>query len=151
MILGFKSHFPWGEPTWFTDKIYASVFPGSKYSPKLHTIRDKQRFKGGEWLHMATGVRTNKYYQFNKGVHDLARCRSVQRFDLTFRSKECVAIYIDKKLKYCCNDSHRFEIEPDWFKKFTVNDGFDSIDDFWRWFTKPIRNGQIIHWTELKY
>lgn len=150
MILGFKSVFPWGEATGFIDKIIACVYP-SKYAPKRHTIRGGQRFKAGDWLHMATGVRTKKYSQFNKGIYDLAKVKSVQRFDLTFRSKDVVALYIDKKLKYCKNGDHVFECEPGWLKTFAVNDGFNDVDQFFRWFKQSVRNGQVIHWTETKY
>ena len=163
MILGFKTKFPWGEPTFFWQKIIASVpvdperphsSPGnmfSSYVPKIHTIRVGNRWKAGQWLHMATGVRTKQYDQFNKGIPELAKCRATQRFDLTFRNRDVVALYIDKKLKYCKNRDHVYECEPGWLDQFAKNDGFNDAEQFFRWFTKSIRNGQIIHWTDKKY
>jgi hypothetical protein len=158
MILGFKKKFPWGEETKFDAKILQSaqegivIFPGlGLLDPKKHTIREGQRFKGGEWLHMATGVRTKQYFQFNTGVEQLAKCRATQRFDLSFRNRDVVALYIDKDLKYCKNRDHVFEIEPGWMDQFAKNDGFTDQEQFFRWFKKPVRRGQIIHWTDLKY
>jgi len=150
MILGFKTTFPWGEATGFIDKILACVYP-SKYIPKRHTIRTGQRWKAGDWLHMATGVRTAKYQQFNKGVYELAKCRATQRFDLTYRNRDVVALYIDKKLKYCKNRDHVFEVTPGWMDQFAKNDGFNDAEHFFKWFTGSVRNGQVIHWTDLKY
>lgn len=149
MILGFKKKFPWGQSTGFVDKILACVYPSSSYHPKRHTIRLGQRFKGGELLHMATGVRSKHYIQFNKGIYALYRCKSVQRIDISFRSERCIAIYIDKKLKFCKNKEHVFGLE--WFYEFVKNDGFNNVEQFFKWFDKPIRNAQIIHWTDLKY
>lgn len=163
MILGFKLYFPWREPNFFWQKIMASIpvpldnpqsSPGnmfSSYQPKLHTIREGQRWKAGDVLHMATGVRSKNYHQFNKDIEELSKCRAVQRFDLTYRNRNCVALYIDKQLKYCKNGDHVFEIEPCWMDWFARNDGFKDAEQFFRWFTASVRNGQIIHWTDLKY
>lgn len=167
MILGFKTHFPWKEETFFWQKIIASVpvdpanpqgSPGNMfqmYQPKLHTMRQGQRIRRGTWLHMATGVRTSKYYQFNKGIEKLAKCRGIQRLDLTFRSKDVIALYIDKELKYCRNRDHVFEIEPGWLNTFAINDGFTGVEQFFRGvkaiYKKGIRNGQLIHWTDHRY
>jgi hypothetical protein len=35
-------------------------------------------------------------------------------------------------------------------KILSVNDGFDSVDDFFEWFNEDFA-GKIIHWTDLKY
>lgn len=153
MILGFKTKFPWGEPTFFWQKVLASALPQYQklVDPKLHTIREGGRWKAGDWLHMATGVRTKQYAQFNRGIEPLAKCRATQRFDLTFRSGDCVALYIDKTLMYCKNKDHLYEITPGWMDQFVKNDGFDNKEQFFRWFTKSCRNFQLIHWTDLKY
>lgn len=164
MILGFKTVFPWGEKTFFPEKIIAcSNLYLSQHEkdhgfdlediPKLHTIREGQRFKAGDWLHMATGVRTSKYNQFNKGIEHLAKCRSVQRIDIVFRSPFVRMIFIDKKFMYLERHDLPFPYEKNgpWFLDFIRNDGFDSVEQFWKWFKKPIRNGQIIHWTDKKY
>jgi hypothetical protein len=159
MILSFKEKFPWGENTWFIDKIMASVKPqpNGKIVPKYHTIRTHNRFKKGTIIHMATGVRSKNYYQFNKGTYELQRVKCVQRFDLSFRSPNCVALYIDKKLMYCRNEQLTTEghfltlYGKEWMEQFVKNDGFESIDQFFKWFKKPVRRGSLIHWTDLKY
>lgn len=165
MILGFKSYFPWGEPTLFFQKIIASVAvdpvnpqasPGnmfSSYQPKIHSIREGQRFKAGDLLHMATGVRSKHYNQFNKGIEQLSRVKSVQRFDLACRNPDRIILFVDRQIMYVRNFSNTTHIENglDWMHEFAMNDGFQDIDQFFRWFRKPIRNGQVIHWTDKKY
>lgn len=142
MILGFKKVFPWGEPTEFERKII--------YFLKVHTIRNGQRWKAGNTIQMATGVRTKSYYQFNNGGYcGLDKVKSVQRIDIIFRSPEVIMIFIDRKLMYCRNRA--IEFQKMWFLDFLQNDGFDNADQFWKWFTIPVRNGQLIHWTDLKY
>jgi len=159
MILGFKTYFPWGEPTNFVHKILSAgrethcfaIGSVETFIPKLHTIRTGQRWKAGDVLHMAIGVRTKKYDQFNRDIEELSKCRAVQRFDLTIRHEGCAALYIDKKLMYCRNRDHVFEITPGWMEQFSRNDGFTNSEQFFRWFKQSVRNGQIIHWTDLKY
>jgi hypothetical protein len=154
VILGFKTKFPWGEPTNFVGKILSCPHECSflyELTPKRHTIRTGQRFRAGISIQMATGVRTKHYEQFNRNIKELETCISVQRFDLTFRSPDVVALYIDGKLKYCKNRDHLFECEPGWMKTFAINDGFNDAEHFFRWFTTSVRNGQVIHWTDHKY
>lgn len=166
MILGFKNFFPWEEPTYFKQKILNGValtpgevfyqnkgFDYKPYPPKVHTIREGQRFKAGDLLHMATGVRSKHYNQFNKGIEQLSQVKSVQRFDLACRNPNRIILFIDREIMYVRNFSKTTHIEKglDWMHEFAVNDGFQDIDQFFRWFRKPIRNGQVVHWTDKKY
>ena len=58
MILGFKQKFPWGEPTYFKEKILAGVGYGPIAGrPKIHTIWDGFRWEKGMNIQMAYGVR----------------------------------------------------------------------------------------------
>jgi len=101
MVLGFKQKFPWGEPTCFREKILlcvAGATPGKKVLcdfsqgfqklpkieiyPKLHTIRAGNRWKPGQKIHMAYGVRTKNYEQFNKGIPELEFVKSVQNIEM---------------------------------------------------------------------
>jgi hypothetical protein len=163
MILGFKKSFPKGEPTNFREKIF--------FKTKIHSIREGQRWKAGMQIQMAYGVRTKAYNQFNINVPYLSYVKSTQRFDLIFRSPDTCMIFVDRKLKFARSTSKMpkgvhisadfagseklsisfFEYGGQWFKAFIHNDGFDNEEQFWAWFKKPIRNGQIIHWTNLKY
>ena len=169
MILSFKQKFPWEEETFFEEKILLSagliacnrqhgikpLLPSilfkDEYKPKRHTIRQSDRIKPGTILHMATGVRSKNYNQFNKDIPELAKCRATQRFDLTYRKNNVVALYIDKVLMFCRNREHLYEITPGWMQQFVENDGFRDEVHFFMWFTKPVRNGRIIHWTDLIY
>src|SRR5882672_516160 len=109
MILGFKLMFPWGEPTYFMEKIWASVgrrdlgmmnsksgktipylyYPSEgnpegvkMWTPKLHTIRAGNRWKAGMNMQMAYGVRSKNYEQFNKGIEELRQVVSVQDIEV---------------------------------------------------------------------
>jgi hypothetical protein len=134
MILGFKTKFPWGEPTNFVEKI--TKRPG--FTPKLHSLRKSKkldRWKAGNYIHFATGVRTKNYTQFYDGV-----CYSTQQIRIEFKHAYKPIIHVDdRKL----SDS---EIET-----LAKNDGFDNVAVFCEWFRKEESPNQIIHWTDLKY
>jgi hypothetical protein len=67
MVLGFKKEFPWGGPTYFKEKILIGAGYGPPHPPKIHTIRAGDRWGAGMTIHMANGVRTKNYQQFNIG------------------------------------------------------------------------------------
>ena len=164
MTLGFKQKFPWGEPTYFREKILAGVgivsingdnisdgpIMKDGFKPKIHTIRAGNRWKTGNKIHMAYGVRTKKYDQFNKGITELETCISTQT----------IKLWITGSLGQYKEDGKREEIiylnavvdgkiiqQP---KLLVHNDGFDSIYQFARWFNEPFE-GQLIHWTNFRY
>lgn len=162
MILSFKTFFPWGEETMFPEKILYPVgwacvdlkvflkegidYP--VYDAKIHTIRESFRIKPGTILHMATGVRSKNYYQFNKDVEGLQSCISTQGIRIYFEDK----IVLVSQGGTTENPNH-FE-----FKELTAetlailikNDGFDSEEKFWKFFNKDF-HGQLIHWTDYRY
>lgn len=144
MILGFKTKFPWGEPTSFREKILYNFvdYPNPLLQPKLHTIREGFRIKPGDTLHMATGVRTKFYNQFNKGIPGLEKCISVQSVRIFSDVKE---VWIETSKKKIYKKLLLSEI-----KTLALNDGFDSVEQFWKWFDRDCI-GQIIHWTNLVY
>lgn len=176
MILPFKQYFPWHTeknpaPTYFREKIlcgagyavgqdddtkkewiykpkdYALEFikKVANITPKLHTIRAGNRWKAGDKIHMAYGSRTKNYQQFNKGIPELQIVKSVQSIkikitEFEFQGKPMVLphIFIDDK---------------DMIQKTDViaaNDGFSSVAEFGTWFNVNFE-GQIIHWTDLRY
>lgn len=188
MTLGFKEFFPWSTkdnpaPTYFREKILASagymwltmIYPQGKGKPviegesfakkgcilhqkKLHTIRAGSRWKAGDIMHMAYGVRTKNYQQFNKGIPELERVKSVQKIEIKYltpsekKSMEGTSyynpeIYIDGKFfrnynMIAINDG--FTNDPD------LRYGKDAVEYFLRWFSKDF-TGQIVHWTDLRY
>lgn len=161
MLLGFKQKFPWGEPTMFMQKIIASVpvpednpqsSPGNLFqghTPKLHTIRKSHRIQPGTLLHMATGVRTKDYFQFNENIPELQYCKSVQRIDITRKGKD-VVVYIDLELMYSSAKSDDIGQSVEWFEQFCANDGL-TPEQFLRYFKTSCRDWRLIHWTDLKY
>ena len=117
MILGFKTKFPWGKPTHFPEKILAGI--------KIHTMRfdNNARWEEGRKIQFATGFRTKNYHQFASGIVKekvsviiLPQIRSVR---ITWGS----FLYGKPRI---LNDKE--------MEQFAINDGFDSVDDFFRWF-----------------
>jgi len=105
---------------------------------KKHTLREDphSRWKQGIKMHMATGVRTKNYNQFNEDV-----CKSTQKIEIIRTSdylNETIVKVDGRKLT-----------EPE-IQQLAWNDGFDNLVSFWLWFYKGFI-GKIIHWTDLKY
>ncbi len=142
MILSFKTVFPWGEQTNFQQKI--------KDGSKIHTIRRDPhcRWKPGMQIHMATGIRTKNYNCFD----DNKQCKSVQSIKINYyRDGEilrCIEIIIDGDLFYSQSGHGSFGAGN--LDKLARNDGFDSVDDFLRFFCDDFE-GRIIHWFPFKY
>lgn len=120
MILAFKPQ--------FVEKI--------KNGSKIHTIREDkpERWKPGQQIHFATGVRSKNYNCFLKG-----NCISTQN----------IMILPDEQLVKIDLDFLRAEKIHD----MAINDGFDSVIDFFNFFKskKGFFSGKIIHWTNHKY
>lgn len=166
MILGFKTHIK-NRPTYFIPKIYASVgmLSDNFFLPKVHTIRKGNRFKAGTKLHMAIGVRTKFYQQFNRCITRLERCISVQRIEIikvndqynSEKESNCIwvhGIYVPSIKEtfynvFMVKVDGRFLSTPE-IEVLAVNDGFENTDDFFNWFNEDFE-GQIIHWTNFRY
>lgn len=121
MVLGFKQQF------------VPKIIDGTK----IHTIRrdEHRRWQKGVRIHFATGVRTKDYKQFkvgvckfNQAIHTEASTRSVW-LGLNGGMHKLSAIGVDLLAK---------------------NDGFDSTDEFWQWFSEDFQ-GVIVHWTDFVY
>lgn len=126
MILGFTKQFRVNgkvKNTYFVEKIKKGI--------KLHTIREDytERWKQGNKIHFATGVRTGLYNQFHSGT-----CTGIQSIEIADRT-----VFISGK-------------RIDDIEELAINDGFDSVDDFWAWFDvyTPFI-GKIIHWSNFRY
>lgn len=124
MILSFKKHF----------------VPKIEDGSKKHTIREDKpnRWKHGNKIHFATGVRTKHYNNFKQGS-----CTGVQPIKIDPKSK---TVTIDVLTGYMIGDKP-MTIHPSKMEDFAKNDGFDSLEDFWKWFDEPF-SGKIIHWTQ---
>jgi hypothetical protein len=148
MILGFKTQIA-GQPTFFVEKIRACVSPihEKTWTPKIHTIRTGNRWKAGMKMHLATGVRTADYYQFNIGEYSaLAHCTSVQSIQIDHNARLGKRVFVeDDQDSIFTKQLSDVEIEL-----LSINDGFDSVDEFWNWFQHDFV-GQIIHFTDFRY
>lgn len=149
MILGFKTHWPDGTPTHFREKILANTRPEyfHDYIPKIHTFRLGQRWKDGDLLHLATGVRTPNYEQFNKEEH-IHKCGKN-----THAITQKTWVEWDSKSLYICVDG--LLLTPSLLLLYACNDGFNSIDQLTNWFFPDKKRarleGQTIHFTNFKY
>jgi len=139
MILGFKTQIK-GKPTFFVQKILACKLEEYRksFKPKLHSIRKGKRWKAGNSIQMATGVRTKKYFQFNGDGIGLDVCKSVQEIRIE-HNESGKFVFIDD-----------IQISDLWVHELAVNDGFADADDFFNWFNENFE-GQIIHWTDYEY
>jgi hypothetical protein len=118
-----------------------------KCKPKLHTIRldDKNRWRAGRLIHAVINNRSTRQLQFIPTIV----CQSTQQFDLLTDGKNSWQIFIDKTLFASC--INRVCTNEDNITTLAVNDGFSGGEAFLQHFNKPIHNGKIIHWTDLKY
>lgn len=131
MILSYSKEFPWGKPTWFPEKILAGT--------KIHTIREDKhhRWREGMKIHHATGMRTPDYNCFKE-----EQCTGVQEIEIIRGSSpvgESLSIYVDG-----------FMIPEETAIELARNDGFETLEDFGRWFDETFV-GRLIHWTDERY
>jgi len=107
--------------------------------PKLHTIREdkKNLWKAGNDIHFVINNRTPQRFQFAPVV----KCVSTQRIEILHGLKS-------DKQAFVAVDGKTLHISD--IKRLAINDGFDSVDDFFAWFKEDFK-GKIIHWTNLKY
>lgn len=137
MILGFSTkHKALKQETRFREQILDGT--------KKHTLRAGDRWAKDMKIHMATGVRTKNYNQFNKNRPDLQTCKGTQRIKLEM-SKSCwnSKVYVDNR-----------KLTFDEMIQLSINDGFSCFADFWLWFLKVPKHklpNQIVHWTDLRY
>jgi len=135
MILGFNRRF---EP----------VLPVVGDGTKIHTMREdkKNRWKPGIKIHMAFGVRTRNYWCFN----DQDVCKSDQKIEVRYKKENGERlVIIDGHYFYCRRENlciYGFEE----MKQLAKNDGFESVEDFFKWFNKDATL-KIIHWTDFRY
>lgn len=143
MMLGLKQKFPWKAETLFKEKVLAALWvekgesPLFPVHPKMHTCREDKsgRWGAGAKIHFAYGVRTKAVDIFYVGD-----CLGTQKVSITPpRTGGEGKIVIDGR-----------PLQGKDMLRFAKNDGFDSLEDFWKWFDKDF-SGKLIHWTELRY
>lgn len=148
-----------GKPTYFVEKlchslkeVYKDHLP-ARFKPegfdfnvslncqsKLHSIREDKhdRWKPGMHIHFVINNRTPQRFQFAPVI----KCISVQKIEIQYRDED--------GFKLSCPTVH---VDGVWLTDHTqlaINDGFNSVEDFFAWFNTDF-TGKIIHWTDLKY
>lgn len=105
--------------------------------PKLHTIRKDQndRWRPGMDIHFVINGRTKDRFQFAPVV----KCTIVQRIEVKHAFPHRY-VFIDDRYIASWKE----------LDALARNDGFDSIEDFFRYFNEDFK-GKLIHWTNLKY
>ncbi|WP_417366847.1 hypothetical protein [Flavobacterium beibuense] len=177
MTLAFSTQLK-GKPTYFVEKICKSLrelcvdggikvgnkkYPPTalasqvinlsyyhKCKPKHHTIRAdvKDRWQPGKLIHFVINNRTKNRLQFAP----VLKVVSIQEIEIRYNPGGGVNVFIDGNFFYYQTS---WGLEWDDITKkqmllLAVNDGFESIEDFFMYFTKDFK-GKIIHWTNLKY
>lgn len=117
--------------------------PKIEAGTKIHTIRTDihKRWKRGNTIHFATGVRTKNYKNFKTGV-----VHKVERIFMTYAFNDVIEITVNNKYL------NRNQIE-----QLALNDGFDSYEDFFNWFypiidKNPTKcySARLIYWQDYE-
>jgi hypothetical protein len=96
---------------------------------KKHTIRQGKRFDVGDKVHLVVGNRSKHRRQFFPTL----KCPLVELISIYPKDREVVV------------DGVILSIEV--LEMLAIQDGFESVEDFWRYFNEDF-HGQIIHWME---
>jgi hypothetical protein len=133
---------------WCIDKEWSSIMldernPNknmviSSNKVKIHTLREdaKNRWVKGVLIDFYIGVRTKNAFRFAPRVPVL----HVQEIVIKNIFNDRYSVIIDGN-----------PLSPKNIEELAMNDGFDSVDDFWNWFGADDFVGKIIHWTCKKY
>jgi len=159
MNIMFMTKFPDGTPTDFVGKIIQSCLNVTgEYAQhriaKSHTIRASKRIKKGMRLSMRYWK--EKPYRSPQVEFMETECISTQDILVEWENhgigqngKEMIApvVWIDGQMFYApfWGEGSKENLE-----RLAINDGFSCGDEFLKWFNKDFE-GQIIHWTELRY
>ena len=164
MILGFATQLK-GKPTYFVEKIHSGLLQndllhgfdiGFEHSfdidvlaecePKLHTIREDKndRWKAGTKIDFFINCRQPTMFRFAP-VLPVVSVQEIEIKWIGFNTGFRPCIWIDKKLIYDVAG-----IKEELMLELAKNDGFDTVEDFFRYFDKDFK-GKLIHWTDLKY
>lgn len=140
------------------DKIYQPYeCTVGDFEMKHHTIRrdEKDRWKPGNNIHFVINNRTKNRFQFAPVV----KCESVQKIEI-YNLGETADVPMSYSIEKDDNGrfyDHAYAVWVDdellgsyGVERLAINDGFDSVEDFFAWFNEDFQ-GKIIHWTGLKY
>lgn len=116
--------------------------------PKLHTMREDphNRWKAGMDIHMVINNRTKNRFQFAPTI----KCVSTQEVIISYRDfldgKYHVAgWFVSPRIIIDGRTILEHEVE-----ELAINDGFESVNDFFEYFSSSCTR-KLIHWTDLRY
>lgn len=142
----YRSYY-WLHNDLFNKKWDSKVWAENPFNPKRHTIREDKnnRWGAGCDIHFVINNRTPNRFQFAPVI----RCVSVQTITIEYFKVEggdyfLPRVWVSGELFF--NEVIGFAK----MKQLAINDGFDSVEDFFAYFNKDF-TGKIIHWTDLKY
>lgn len=115
--------------------------------PKLHTIRKDQndRWRPGMDIHFVINGRRKDRFQFAPVV----KSTSVQSFEIEWINGTAWVKIENRHFTTFKKTEYGYEFGEN-AKELTKNDGFETVEDFFKYFDQDFR-GKLIHWTELKY
>lgn len=164
MKIGYSDKFQWGEPTNFRDKIqegvtqrnqlmYNSQYAKPSVRPKIHTLRTDEK---NRWPPLTNTIHHTYFNRSPKeDIFAITPCTGIQLCAIVWKSKQ-IRVLIDGHLytTYPCPGKED-KISMAWphverMRELAWNDGFDSPEQFFRWFSKDW-SGKIIHWTNKRY
>lgn len=133
------------EPTEGLQWFLNNCLPGPS---KPHTIRAGKRWRPGVMIDFWINMRTKDQFRFAPRVPVV----SVQDILIKYKNNPSgweansePYVMIEKTWFYPDDDSDRKVLTS-----LAINDGFPNVDAFFKWFDSDFE-GQIIHWTDLKY
>lgn len=116
-------------------------------APKHHTIRKGDRWKPGDKIHFqlwSGKPYKSKVFQFAP----IVKVKSVQKIQIKHNDNGA-QVFIDNEFfgdPELLGNSLGYQN----LQVLSRNDGFDSLEHFFTWFHDDFE-GQIIHWTDLRY
>lgn len=176
MILNFQTTFKDGSPTYFVDKI-SETFDFLD-NEELQNIWDSAwgKFFGKEELNLLFKRWSDltelpevhqKLHSLREDIHDRWQIGAKIHFYIWARNKRAICFGIGevKAIQYAVINAklqrvyildqkdgmgHARELLGVDLATFVLNDGFDSLEQFWNYFTEN-KTLKIIHWTNFKY
>jgi hypothetical protein len=179
MILGFSTQLN-GKPTYFVEKILASLIAYAKSADNYLLLADIMRFafRYSEFFKVDYNEFLSKIKEVNPKHHTMredskerwsdfclihffinVRTKLMFKFAPTLRVKSTQKVNITwtkaKKAMVFIDDKcfymQDFSLEGNHkMLHLAQNDGFETIEDFFTYFNEDFK-GKIIHWTDLRY
>lgn len=142
--------FPWGKETDFENKITSGQ--------KIHTLRRGKRWKIGMKIHLWMGNPRNKgSYRVGAGIEKMVESVETVYFNhkKEYPDKGYIIIIFDDNTTFSIHYDLAFSSYEFTNKRvldFIKNDGFDSVEDFVKYFSEEgIIDYQLVCWTAEKY